>query len=102
MVTLATHNPFASRAQSLPAPQRAPGCRAARCACLSTAKERGASTPPASLAPAALAPRTPPALPLSRPHLLLACDSDTIAPTPDASAAKKTTATAPLHCARLP
>src|SRR5690349_5014746 len=102
MVALATHNRFASRALSLPAPATAPGCRVARCACLSLATAPDASTAPVCLALVALAPRTPPALPLSRPHLLLACDSDSSAPTPDASGASSTTATAPLRCARPP
>ena len=102
MIALATHNPFVSHAQSLPAPACAPGCRAARSACQWTAMAPGASTPPACLAPAALLARTPPALPVFRPRLLLACDSDAIAPTLDASAASSTTAPAPLRCARPP
>jgi hypothetical protein len=102
MVALATHNPFASRAQSLPAPACAPGCRVVRAACQSTASAPSASTAPACLAPAALAPRTPPALPVCRLHHPLACDSDSSAPRPDAGAASSTTAPAPLRCAPPP
>src|SRR5262245_26506259 len=102
MAALASHNPFASLAQSLPAPQGAPGCRVARSAWLGAAKAKGAPTLPALLAVAALPPHTPPRLPVHHLPLPLACDSDSSAPTPDVCAAKLTTATPPLRCARPP
>src|SRR5262249_15600645 len=103
MVNCAIHSPFASHAQSPPAPDAASSHKDARRDGLTAAALQGGSRPPLSHRSAArvLAALLPLA---SRAQLLHsgAVDNDNSAPRLDASAATRTSARSPLRCARRP